>query len=197
MSETTEFWQGTFGDEYVERNRVDWLKRVPFWQSIIDKTGATSVLEVGCNCGWNMQAIRKVNNQLAMTGIDLNEKALAEAKVAGFDVEQMRGDDIDSAFGHNCCDLVFTAGVLIHVPPDEINAVMQSIANVSGQYVLAVEYEADMEEMVKYRGNADRLWKRPFGAMYQKMGYDLLESGSVGPDDGFDNCTWWLLEKQT
>ena len=165
MSETTEFWQGTFGDEYVERNRVDWLKRVPFWQSIIDKTGATSVLEVGCNAGWNLQAIRKVNNQIAMTGIDLNEKALAEAKVAGFDVEQMRGDDIDSAFGHNCCDLVFTAGVLIHVPPDEIGLVMQSIANASAQYVLAVEYEADTEEMVKYRGNADRLWKRPFGAM--------------------------------
>lgn len=195
MSETVEFWSGEFGDQYLARNRVDWLKRVPFWQSILDKTNAKSILEVGCNAAWNMQALRRVNSELAMTGIDVNEAALKEAKGHGFDVEIMPVHEVADKFGHGVCDLVISCGVLIHISPEDITKSMTAIANVTNSYVLAVEYEAQEEQMVKYRGNVDRLWRRPFGQMYQELGFDLIETGSVGQEDGFDNCTWWLLEK--
>lgn len=194
-NETLEFWAGQFGDEYLERNRVNWLKRVPFWQSILDKTNAQSILEMGCNAAWNMQALRKVNSELAMTGIDINENALKEARASGFDVEVLPVHEVAEKFGHGVCDLAFSCGVLIHIPPENITPSMTAICNVSSQYVLAVEYESEEEQMVKYRGNVDRLWRRPFGQMYQKLGLDLVETGTVGPEDGFDNCRWWLLEK--
>ena len=52
MNEQQQFWAGEFGDEYVRRNQVDWRARIPFWREVIEMTGARSVHEVGCNCGW-------------------------------------------------------------------------------------------------------------------------------------------------
>ena len=61
MSETVEFWSGTFGAEYTKRNEsVYWKARVPFWRHIAETTNAVSFLEVGCNVGANLKAIRDV-----------------------------------------------------------------------------------------------------------------------------------------
>ena len=130
----------------------------------------------------------------AVYGCDVNPIAVAQARAAGLDVFQ--GDALEalSSFPNPTFDLVFTAGVLIHIPPQTLPLVMQAIINASAQYVLAVEYEGD-ETMVEYRGESDRLWRRHYGRLYQDMGLKLVDSGQVGPSDGFDNCTWWLLTK--
>jgi hypothetical protein len=127
-------------------------------------------------------------------GCDVNPIAVGQARAAGLDVFQ--GDAITALanFPHPTFDLVFTAGVLIHIPPQTLPIVMHSIVNASAQYVLAVEYEGD-ETMVEYRGESDRLWRRHYGSLYEGMGLKLVDSGQVGPADGFDNCTWWLLQK--
>jgi len=91
-------------------------------------------------------------------------------------------------------DLVFTAGVLIHVPPAEIDEVLRGMARVSRRWLLSVEYEADVETMINYRGQDDLLWKRPYGAMLAKYGA-VRGSGLLTKADGFDNCTWTLVEK--
>ena len=189
-------WAGEFGNEYVARNRVEWEKRAPFWQRVIDITSAAEFLEVGVNAGWNLRAIRSVSDEIAMTGIDVNHAALLEAAGAGFDVEAASANELLSVFGDNCSELVFTAGVLIHIPPEEIHEVMRQIAIASKQFVVAIEYPADREEEVNYRGNADMLWRRPYGDMYQALGFDLIESGELGEADGFgDGCKFWILEK--
>ena len=48
---------------------------------------------------------------------------------------------------------------------------------------------------IEYQGQSGLLWKRPYGAMYEDLGLTELTFGKVGPDDGFDNCIWRLLEK--
>ncbi len=63
---------------------------------------------------------------------------------------------------------------------------------VSRKYVMAIEYEAEQEEMVEYRGHEGKLWRRPFGKLYQDMGLTLL---AYGPAQGFDRCEFFLLEK--
>jgi hypothetical protein len=78
-------------------------------------------------------------------------------------------------------ELVFTAGVLIHVA-----------AGAAGRHdglhhrararstILAVEYEAANEREIDYRGHAARLWRRPFGLQYEAMGLELESSGELG-----------------
>ena len=188
--EHIEFWSGGFGDAYTDRNQVDWSKRVPFWSNMIWLTQPSSVLEVGCNAGWNLMAIESVDKKVILSGVEINEKARLTAIENGFPVEPKAGHEIGSLLPH---DMVFTAGVLIHVSQQDLGRTMRAIVDNSARYVLAIEY-ADTEEVeVEYRGHSNKLWRRPYGELYQEFGLRLVSTGEA---EGFDDCTYWLLEKQ-
>jgi hypothetical protein len=72
---------------------------------------------------------------------------------------------------------------------------MESLVRASSRYVLAVEYAAAEEEALDYRGHAARLWRRPFGQLYEAMGLEVVSTGELRRGDGFDDCHFWLLEK--
>lgn len=201
MSEQSKAWASEFGNAYLIRNRVDWRQRIPFWQKIMELTDARSVLEVGCNAGWNLSAIQQVAPHVKTWGVDVNHAALTEAHAAGMDVALVEGiSDLPQVLAawriQRGCDLVFTAGVLIHVPDEEVEQSMKAIINASTCYVLAVEYEAAVSQEIPYRGEPKRLWKRPYGALYQSLGLSLVERGYLNRRTGFDDCTYWLLRKQ-
>jgi spore coat polysaccharide biosynthesis protein SpsF len=162
---------------------------MPFWREILDLTGARSVFEVGCNAGWNLLALRTLDPTLELHGIDVNERALAEARRDGISVATW--NVVDMPYRQQF-DLVFTAGVLIHVPPHALERAMTAIVDSSLSHVLAVEYAAEKEEPICYRGH-DALWRRPFGALYEDMGLHLVGHGHAGK--GFDDCQWWCLSK--
>lgn len=163
---------------------------MPFWTEIIARTGARSLCEVGCNFGANLLAVRICCPEANLLGVDVNAGAREQAKGLGFHV-------LSADCPHECesYDLVFTAGMLIHVSPDDLETTMQSIIDTSRKYVLAIEYESADEEEVTYRGERGRLWKRPYGRMYEELGLHEVDSGYVKPEDGFDSCTWWLFSK--
>jgi pseudaminic acid biosynthesis-associated methylase len=193
MSVDTEtFWAGSFGVDYTERNQIDWRTREEFWRSAMEYMSPTSVLEVGCNRGHNLMAIQAVDSTVETHGIDINAKAVSEARGNGVGAQLGSARNIVQMFSRGSMDLVFTAGVLIHVPPEDLEATMRNIVAVSRKYVLAIEYEAEQEEEVEYRGHTGKLWKRPFGKLYQDMGLNLLAFGDA---KGFDRCTFFVLEK--
>lgn len=191
MRATTAFWAGPDGDAYLKRNRVDWRARVPFWRDVLDRTSARSVCEVGTNAGWNLSAIKKCEGQTMAYGCEVNPTAHAQAVKAGLRVALLDGKNyLKKATSEY--DLVFTAGVLIHVAPHDLKGMMQAIVNASADFVLAVEYAADKEEEVEYRGRPEMLWKRPYGQLYIDMGLKPVANWKA---EGFDNCHAWLLRK--
>lgn len=190
MTTTAEFWGNEFGDEYHQRNRVDWRARIPFWRDVIDLTGARSVFELGCGPGWNLSAIKRAFPDVQTYGDDINDMARWQAKTAGHEICECSDADFDLAYA---CDLSYTCGMLIHVPPEELPDAMQLLIDASSQYVLSVEYESTEEEEVEYRGHSGKLWRRPFGKMYESMGLKLVKQWDAGP--GFDRCVATLLEK--
>ena len=192
MNEQERDWAGPFGDAYTQRCRVEWQNRVAFWQRMLSLTQARSALEVGCNSGWNMRCLREADPSIAMVGADVNAAALTEARNEGLEVIAMTAGEVGDKFP-DTFDLVFTAGVLIHIPPESLTAAMLSIVRASTKHVLCVEYESDAEEEVTYRGHANRLWRRPYGMLYERMGLSLVASGHAGP--GFDDCHYTLLRK--
>jgi pseudaminic acid biosynthesis-associated methylase len=192
MNNTVEFWKGEFGNQYTARNRFMWKSRVPFWNKIIEKTGARSVYEVGCNVGYNLSAIRYENDHVQVAGEDVNESAIWIALTAGLDVILIPRNFVAAS-----TELVFTSGVLIHIAPQDLKAFMRRIVDASCDYVLAVEYEAAEETEVEYRGHAGKLWKRNYGKLYEEMGLTLVEYGLLGEGSGFDanGISYWLLRK--
>lgn len=191
MNAQEQFWQGDFGDEYTKRNRVEWEARLPFWRQILQVTQARSALEMGCNAGWNLRAIKEADPTVRATGVDVNHEAVSEARADGVDAHMVSIYHAGGLF-LNCFDLVFTAGVLIHIPPESLKVAMRNVIGASKRWVLAIEYESEQEEEVTYRGHTARLWKRPFGRLYEEEG---LSTVAVSSPEGFDRCRAWLLRK--
>ena len=91
-------------------------------------------------------------------------------------------------------DLVFTAGVLIHIPLGDLPRAMHEVYRCSRRYILAIEYFAEQETEIVYRGQAGLLWKRNFLEHYRTQfpNLSLLREGYL---EDWDRTTWWLLEK--
>lgn len=188
------FWSGDFGNQYIERNRFDYTSRIPYWRDMLALMDPLEyVCEVGCNIGSNLKALRDVAPETTMIrGIDVNQAAIDEVQMQGFMARVLPAVEVGNSYPESF-DLIFTAGVLIHIPEDQIGAVMDQIIRASRRYVLAIEYAAPESEEIPYRGHTERLWRRPFGQMYADKGLTLLDVRDA--DTGFDACVSWLLEK--
>jgi pseudaminic acid biosynthesis-associated methylase len=193
-------WSGEFGDEYAERNIAAGEGRGPFWSDVFERLEARSALEVGCNVGANLGWIVEAIGADNTYGVDVNDKALAIAaeRVPGTHVQRAVARELPFADGQ--FDLTFTTGVLIHQPPDELDAVMREIVRCSGRYVLCGEYYSPEQEEVPYRGHRGALFKLDFGARYQELfpELELIDERFLarGEDSTWDDLTVWTFEKK-
>jgi len=206
MNKQEEMWAGKFGDEYHERNLLSELyeNRPDFWMKKIrgQGMGLTNVLEVGCGTGPNLfwLANRKYPF-LEIYGLDINESACEEArKITGVN-GICKGMARHLPFKDNFFDLVFTCGLLIHIPPDDLLPVMSEMVRCSHKYVMFMEYWAEKEEEIEYRGEMGLLWKRPYKDIFlsfysRHSQYECIDEGFLTKDDGFDDVTWWLFERR-
>jgi pseudaminic acid biosynthesis-associated methylase len=190
-----QLWSGEFGDAYIERNRAAGAGRKAFWDSLLAEFPVGRALEVGCNTGQNLRWL--VDSVPEVYGVDVNEKALAELEQELPTAKAIRAPARDLPFPDRSFDLVFTMGVLIHQPPDGLPEVMSEIVRCSSRYVLCGEYYADEPTEVPYRGERGALFKRDFGGLYLELlpELELRRRGFLSREDGWDDVTWWLLEK--
>jgi hypothetical protein len=119
---------------------------------------------------------------------------MIQARHAGHEITWLPAPQALETYEGGTFDLIVTAGVLIHIPPAQLHSTMQAIVDASADYVLAVEYHAEQEEEVEYRGHAGMLWRRPYGKLYQAMGLVLVDEWDAG--EGFDRCRAVLLRKR-
>lgn len=192
-------WTGKFGDDYTERNKTfPYEKRRDFFQNLVRANELKSVLEVGCNWGQNLALIAPyLPSPWRAWGVDINDSALLYGKQRNPKLQLCKASGFNLPFKDESFDLVFTAGVLIHQKPDEIDSFMQEIIRVARKYVLAIEYAGEVFEEIPYRGEDEALFKGPYGQVYEKRyGLRLLSDGFLGPESGFDNTTMWLLGKK-
>ncbi|HYX69903.1 MAG TPA: pseudaminic acid biosynthesis-associated methylase [Terriglobales bacterium] len=198
MKKQLEQWTGEFGRAYTERNVLDWKLRVPAFREMLKGLALGRVLEVGCNRGHNLLTLREVlGSEPEIVGIEPNRQALEIARASSPQVSVLEGNAYDLPVPDGSFDLVFTAGVLIHIPADDLPRALAEVYRASRQYVLAVEYYAEEETPILYRGESELLWKRDFRKHYQAQfpGLRLLRDGYWDAAQGFDRTNWWLLEK--
>jgi pseudaminic acid biosynthesis-associated methylase len=195
MSDQLAAWQGEFGDAYTERNRIDPDSVVPFIQTMLNGLAISSALEIGCNRGHNLLALTRVlGGEADVVGIEPNRHARESARSSSPKIAVLEGQATDLPFKDGTFDLVMTAGLLIHISLEQLPQVMREIYRVSRRYVLAVEYFAEQETVIPYRGHDNLLWKRDFLGHYQTHFPDLILARS-GYFEAWDRCNWWLLEK--
>ena len=191
-------WAGDFGDEYVDRNAAAAQGRRPFWVQRHEQLGFSSALEIGWNMGGNLRHLVELLGVENVAGVDINEHALEVLRrdVPGVDVRIARARELP--FGDASFDLVFTTGVLIHQPPEELAQVMDEIVRTSRRYVLCGEYKAEDVEEVPYRGHEGALFRNDYGRLYQERfpALELVEEGFLPKSEGvWDDLTLWVFAK--
>jgi pseudaminic acid biosynthesis-associated methylase len=191
-------WAGEFGDAYVERNTRAEQGRREFWREQLDRLGARTALEVGCNVGGNLRWIADALGTDNVAGIDINERALEvlRQQVPGIDVRHASARALP--FEAASFELVFTMGVLIHQPPEHLDEVMAEKVRCSSRYVLCGEYYAEELTEVSYRGQQGALFKLDFGARYLELFPELklVDTGFLPRSAGvWDDVTYWVFEK--
>ena len=184
-------WSGKFGDEYTERNKSAYELRRGWWTKFCDDYRFRSVLEVGCNVGANLGMIAsRTNAHKSIWGCDVNEGSLVQARKNEPHINFVWASGLDLPFKDDCFDLVFTAGVLIHLAPETRENMMQEVLRTSGKYVVSMEYDWPYFEEIPYRGQTAALYKGPWGEIYEKRyGLKLLSKCKLSKQDGFDDVT--------
>ena len=200
------FWQGSTGNAYIERNKFEPWKLEPgqrAFQKMLQHLNFKSVLEVGSNIGLNLIYLSQ------LFGEDLDLYAV-EPNTAAFHklTSETQLKNLKKAWNCNAfnlpledrsIDLVFTSGVLIHIAPADLQRATDEIVRVANKFVLCLEYFSHKPESIEYRGRKGLLFKRDFGAFYQDT-YPELKCRDYGflwqrEFTVFDNLTWWLFEK--
>ncbi len=200
QTEQEEFWAGEFGDDYIDRNNDERILagNVRLFSNIFRPTvGVESVIELGCNIGLNLEAIKTVSPSAKLTGVEINKRAADMARKKN--IGDIRDGSILEPLDLPKADLTFTKTVLIHINPDMLDKVYENLVQLSNRYVLVVEYYNPAPVTINYRGNTERLFKRDFaGELMDRHGLKLVDYGFSYHRDKFfpqDDMTWFLMEK--
>lgn len=197
-----EFWVGEFGNEYLQRNigeDVVTSNLLLFGNIMKRLSHINSILELGCNIGLNLEALKKIDKNFSLTGFEINDTAVEIARSKNI-AHIVKGTIVKPLDTNQTFDLTFTKTVLIHINPELLPVVYDNLYNCSNRYIMVCEYYNPTPMVVSYRGHADRLFKRDFaGEMIDRYGLRLVDYGFAYHRDNYlqyqDDVTWFLLEK--
>lgn len=201
-TEQEEFWAGTFGDEYIDRNQGKAMvaSNIAIFSKILKRTDSvSSIIEFGSNSGINLEAIQYLLPTVKLSAIEINENAVTQLKnIKGIKVYHSSILDFVPDATH---DFVLIKGVLIHINPDELQKVYELLYKATNKYICIFEYYNPSPVGIKYRGHEGKLFKRDFaGEIMDKFSdLKLIDYGFVYHRDNIfpqDDLTWFLLEKK-
>jgi pseudaminic acid biosynthesis-associated methylase len=196
-TEQLALWQSEFGRAYTDRNDRDNLARVDSLRRVVGDLDPASVLEVGCNAGWNLTYLSRLGFT-GLHGIEPQRYALDRARERLGDAAVLQlGNAFALPFGDAAHDLVFTSGVLIHIDPVDLPRAIDEIYRVARRWIAVIEYDHPDEVEVSYRGHAGALWKRDHGACFRARYPQLREIRTLplSAQDGYDDCTAHVFAK--
>lgn len=197
-----EFWAGSFGTDYIDRNRSDQLlaSNLHFFSTSLRGAGRiASCVEVGANIGMNLRALKLLYPDIALYGVEINADAARELGTTIGHGNVFSGSVYDWEPG-DTADLSLIKGVLIHLEPELLPVAYEKLYRATRKYILLAEYYNPSPVKITYRDHEDRLFKRDFaGEMLERFeDLKLLDYGfAYRRDPAFpqDDVTWFLMQK--
>jgi spore coat polysaccharide biosynthesis protein SpsF len=202
-TEQEAFWAGNFGTDYIQRNQGDELlaSNLNFFSKALHQTrDITSCIEFGANIGMNLKALQLLHPSILSHAIEINSEACKQLGTV-IPTEHIYNHSILDFTPLRKWDLVLIKGVLIHINPDVLAQVYDTLYNSCERYLLIAEYYNPSPVSITYRGHNDRLFKRDFAGeiMERHPNLSLVDYGfSYRRDPNFpqDDITWFMMEKR-
>lgn len=198
-TEQEDFWKKKFGDNYSKRNLKRNNRILAIGKELIaNKVRLSSSIELGCNVGYNLDALKKIYPNIQTYGVEINKKAYLICKKK----HPCSNTSLLQFTTKNKFDLVFTCGVLIHQNPKFLKKIYSKLYSLSKKYIYIEEYFNPTPVSIRYRGNDERLFKRDFAKeiwkLYPKL--KIIDYGFHWKEDPYlkdncDNSNWFLFEK--
>ena len=202
-TEQEKFWAGEFGSDYIDRIQESSkiICNTALFSTILRRTRqVASVIEFGANVGLNLRSIGTLLPEALLSGIEINNKAVARLE-GTLGRSNVYHTSILQFSPERTWEFALVKGVLIHLNPEKLPKVYDTLYHTSSRYICIVEYYNPTPVEVLYRGYKQKLFKRDFaGEMMDK--YDdlvLIDYGFVYHRDSHfpqDDMTWFLLEKR-
>lgn len=197
-----DFWAGSFGTEYISRNRGSSLlaSNISFFAKSLSRVGKIySCIEFGANVGMNLEALKILHPSIDAHAIEINREAASQLACIIPASNIYHCSILDFPESRNW-DLVLVKGVLIHINPEALNQVYDKLFKACSRYLLIAEYYNPTPVGIPYRGHKDRLFKRDFAGeiMDRYPSLEIIDYGFVyHRDSSFpqDDITWFLMEK--
>ena len=193
------FWANKFGNKYINRNLKSNNRTYTIGKALkLNKVSINSALEIGCNVGYNLDALKKIYKNIELYGVEINRKAykIVNKKYFCFN-ESILNFKTNKKF-----DLVFTAGVLIHQNPKYLKHIYKKMYDLSKKYIYISEYFNPTPITVRYRKHKNKLFKRDFAKDLTNCFPDLklINYGFFWKEDpklkgNCDNSNWFLFKK--
>jgi pseudaminic acid biosynthesis-associated methylase len=201
-------WAGEYGEAWTQRNdmgvdEIDELYEERFGISRLELLNRflggldrnVRILEVGANIGTQLLCLRELGFE-KLYGIDIQREAIERAHRERPSLDIIEGNLFDIPFKDGFFDLVFTCGVLIHVPDEELDRAMDEIVRCSSDYVFGHEYYAEDHSEITHRGHDGVLWKADFPSRYVgSRPLELVDSIHLEHNDSGNIDVEYLLQR--
>jgi ubiquinone/menaquinone biosynthesis C-methylase UbiE len=200
-----DIWLTEFGREYTERNTYapaeideEYVKKYGITRTELNRLTLLdyvkldeSVLEVGANNGGQIKLLNEHNGFCgSLRGIDCNRRATEESEYP-IDV----GEAEELPYDNGEFDLVYTSGLLIHIPEAALDRVLDEIIRVSKRWVWGFEYYSDRRREIPYRGYRNVLWTDDYARYYERKGLRRVAEVRVRYVDSPAVDAMYLFEK--
>ena len=167
MDYDTKLWNKYTDDNQKSEQKE--LSKLIYYTTIM--LGGKKVCDAGCNIGNNLSAFP--NNQ-DVHGVDINEYAIEQAKkrYPSFKFNCTSIEQIpytDSFF-----DVVFTRGVLIHIPKKNMKAAMDELYRISKKWIFHLEYFGEDGKMIEWKRGKDLLWYRNMKKLWEEYNVEVI-----------------------
>lgn len=128
----------------------------PFTAKCLPAGAGSSILDLGCGTGLELEAYFRLNPSAKVTGIDLSEGMLTalEKKFPGKDITLINGSYFDVPLGINRYDAAVSVESLHHFTKDEKVPLYINVFNAlkeNGYFILTDYFAPTEEEEVMYR----------------------------------------------
>jgi hypothetical protein len=140
-----------------------------------------SIFEVGYFSGRNIKYLHDVFDSVYISGLEINKKAVrfARQKLPDLELLSMNLHDMNSI--DKKYDVVFSSGVLIHVPPEDLKGAVEKMIGISNKYVMHIESIGNNEVTAgpkhlnpTYKISGQTQWAPDLLAIYKDLGYNNI-----------------------
>lgn len=178
------FWKAA--DYRLNGEDDDSNGRKAWFAKIIATYKPKNILELGCNEGSNLRRIHKQDPSIKISAIEINEEAAKVAQASLPDARIVVGSiyEADKYFKEKEFDLVFSMGVVIHLPPDKLETVKRQALRHAQNTIIHCEEQSDTPRPMRFEENGlAHRWTHDYAKLYKEFNPNVFMN-VVGSADG-------------